>query len=274
MCFLGKRVERGSVRAPAVSCLNPRQQLLSLSSAVTTPGRRSLLWIQDRLSVMRFLIDTGAALSLVPAQGGHACTGHPSYNMVAANGTPITTYGIQSRHLALAPNHTFQWNFLVADAGQLILGADFLSSHDLLVDTKRRRLQHQPTKAYLPVAPCLAEFPFISHLHQESEFDTILSEFPLLFSMDPQPGKINHNIEQIGSLVMPLRRSLKVLAGLLEKLMGLPTGDLPVSWMELVSAELESEPRPQQAINLYLQVVLFSGKLGNGSEGKRVQTVM
>ncbi|KAK3887688.1 hypothetical protein Pcinc_008238 [Petrolisthes cinctipes] len=202
MCFLGKRVERGSVRAPTVSCLNPRQQLLSLPSAVTTPGRRSLLWIQDRLSVMRFLIDTGAALSLVPAQGGHACTGHPSYNMVAANGTPITTYGIQSRHLALAPNHTFQWNFLVADAGQLILGADFLSSHDLLVDTKRHRLQHQPTKAYLPVAPCLAEFPFISHLHQESEFDTILSEFPLLFSMDPQPGKINHNIEQYPTMIL------------------------------------------------------------------------
>ncbi|KAK3887621.1 hypothetical protein Pcinc_008325 [Petrolisthes cinctipes] len=50
MWFLGKRVERGSVRTPVVSCLNPRQQLLSLPSAVTTPGGRSLLWIQDRLS--------------------------------------------------------------------------------------------------------------------------------------------------------------------------------------------------------------------------------
>ncbi|KAK3883328.1 hypothetical protein Pcinc_012364 [Petrolisthes cinctipes] len=111
------------------------QQHLSPPSTVTTPGRRSLLWIQDRLSGMHFLIDTGAALSLVPAHGGHARTGHPSYDLVAANGTPIATYGIQSRHLALAPNHTFQWNFLVADVGQPILGADFLSSHNLLVDT-------------------------------------------------------------------------------------------------------------------------------------------
>ncbi|KAK3883220.1 hypothetical protein Pcinc_012447 [Petrolisthes cinctipes] len=167
------------------------QQHLSPPSTVTTPGRRSLLWIQDRLSGMRFLIDTGAALSLVPAQGGHACTGHPSYDLVAANSTPITTYGIQSRHLALAPSHTFQWNFLVADVVQPILGTDFLSSHDLLVNTKRRRLQHQPTKAYLPAAPCLAEFPFISHLRQESEFDTILREIPLLFSTDPHPGKMS-----------------------------------------------------------------------------------
>ncbi|KAK3864572.1 hypothetical protein Pcinc_029755 [Petrolisthes cinctipes] len=94
MCFLGKKVERGSVRAPSVSCLNPRQQLLSLPSAVTTPGRRLLLWIRDRLVGMSILIDTGAALSLVPAQRGHACTGHPSYNLVVANGTPIATYGI------------------------------------------------------------------------------------------------------------------------------------------------------------------------------------
>ncbi|KAK3894741.1 hypothetical protein Pcinc_001465 [Petrolisthes cinctipes] len=90
------------------------------------------------LSGMRFLIDTGAALALVPAQGGHACTGHTSYDLVAANGTPITAYGIQSCHLALEPNHTFQWNFLVADVGQPFLGVDFLSSHNPLVDNKRR----------------------------------------------------------------------------------------------------------------------------------------
>ncbi|KAK3887701.1 hypothetical protein Pcinc_008186 [Petrolisthes cinctipes] len=111
MCFYGKRVERGSVRTPAVPFLHPMQQHLSPPSTVTTPGQRSLLWIQDRLSGMRFLIDTGAALSRVPAQGGHACMGQPSYDLVVANGT----YGIQSRHLALAPNHTFQWNFLKGD---------------------------------------------------------------------------------------------------------------------------------------------------------------
>ncbi|KAK3892444.1 hypothetical protein Pcinc_003677 [Petrolisthes cinctipes] len=91
MFFLGKRAERGSVRTPAVSFLHPMQQNLSPPSNVNTPGRRSLLLIQDTPSGMRFLIDTEAALSLVPE---YACTGHPSYDLVAANGTPIATYEI------------------------------------------------------------------------------------------------------------------------------------------------------------------------------------
>ncbi|KAK3894120.1 hypothetical protein Pcinc_002138 [Petrolisthes cinctipes] len=59
MRFLRKRVERGSERTPAVSFLHSMQQHLSPPSTITTPGRRSLLWIQDRLS----------AVSIQPPQG-------------------------------------------------------------------------------------------------------------------------------------------------------------------------------------------------------------
>lgn len=145
---------------------------------------------------MRFLIDTGAALSLLPIRKIRTETDQPAYDLVAANGTPIATYGTESRRLTLTSDHTFHWDFLVADVGQPILGADFLSAHDLLVDTRRRRLQHQPSSSYLPAVPYCSKVPVISHLRQETPFDVILHEFPQLLKDDLQPKKVNHSIEQ------------------------------------------------------------------------------
>lgn len=156
-----------------------------------------LLWVQDRLAGTRFLVDTGAALSLLPTHTTQEETRDPAYDLIAANGTPIATYGTESRRIALSAHHVFQWHFLVADVDLPILGADFLSTHDLLVDTKRRRLQHQPSRTYFPAVPCSSWRPTISHLQEETPFGTILKEFPRLLTDDPQPSKVDHGVEHV-----------------------------------------------------------------------------
>ena len=45
----------------------------------------------------------------------------------------------------------YKWNFLVADVRTPLLGADFLSHHNLLVDVRNQRLLNNPTDAALPV---------------------------------------------------------------------------------------------------------------------------
>lgn len=223
LCFRGKRAGREPLLAVPVTSTNPpaprtaattpprtphlaphhktpasnRRPPLPPSHPKTQPSGRTLLWIKDGLSGIRFLIDTGVALSLLPPRTVTGEIGQPAFDLVAANGTPIATYGTETRRLALSPQHTFQWHFLVADVDLPILGADFLSSHDLLVDTRRRRLQHQPTRTYLHAEPCSDTVPAISHLQRQSSFSDILQEFPRLLSDSPQPPKKHHGVERV-----------------------------------------------------------------------------
>ena len=60
--------------------------------------------------------------------------------LVATNGTPIPTYGQRLLQLDLGIRRCFQWPFVVADVRRPIIGADFLSYFNLLVDMRRKRL--------------------------------------------------------------------------------------------------------------------------------------
>ncbi|ROT85276.1 Transposon Ty3-G Gag-Pol polyprotein [Penaeus vannamei] len=53
--------------------------------------------------------------------------------LVAANGSPIPMYGIQTIPIQAA-GRSFTWDFIIADVKTPLLGADFLGHHGLLVD--------------------------------------------------------------------------------------------------------------------------------------------
>ena len=79
----------------------------SQSNAATLDGSRSgHIFVTDRNSKIRFLVDTGADLCVFPRSciRGHACKS--DYELYAANGTRIATYGTTT----LAPT------FLIASA--------------------------------------------------------------------------------------------------------------------------------------------------------------
>jgi len=56
------------------------------------------------------------------------------YDLSAANGTVIHTYGTETLTLNLGLRRMFTWKFVIADVSKPIIGIDFLAFFGLLVD--------------------------------------------------------------------------------------------------------------------------------------------
>lgn len=124
------------------------------TAAALLPDRSWILMsVKDRASGMHFLVDTGAAISAIPPTVHQPTRRHPSYDFLAADGAPIPSYGTHTLSLDLVPRSAFVWDFVVTDVTQAILGADFLTAFDLLVDSRRRRLLYRPSISIIPVYP-------------------------------------------------------------------------------------------------------------------------
>ncbi|XP_064485975.1 uncharacterized protein LOC135398503 [Ornithodoros turicata] len=115
------------------------QQLMATSCVGTSCRRPSLFFIMDRLTGVRYLVDTGAEVSVVPPAPGDKKRCIAS-TLEAANGCPIPTYGERLGTLDLGLRRNFRWVFLVAQVKHPIIGADFLAHFCLLVDMSRRGL--------------------------------------------------------------------------------------------------------------------------------------
>ena len=90
-----------------------------------------LIYIKDTISGLRFLADTGAAVSILP----YKSTKVPSrLRLVAADGRHIPTWG--KKCISVCFNKTvFKYDFVLAAVSQPILGIDFLKKFLLTVDT-------------------------------------------------------------------------------------------------------------------------------------------
>jgi hypothetical protein len=73
-----------------------------------------------------------------------------NYDLCAANGTTIPTYGLLPLSLNLRLRREFAWRFVVAIVTQPLIGADFLSHYGLLVDCRNSRLLDGVTSLSAP----------------------------------------------------------------------------------------------------------------------------
>ena len=103
----------------------PTAQLASSSP----PGAR-LIFLRDERSCLNFLVDTGAACSVLP----HVSRSKPTGPLLAAaNGATIPCWGSCRRRLIFL-GQAFDHSFLLAATKYPILGLDFLAANGLLVD--------------------------------------------------------------------------------------------------------------------------------------------
>ena len=100
---------------------------------------------RDRHTKVRFLIDTGADLCVFPHLKLPKPRVKSNYELPAANGTTIATYGTITLSLDLGLRRQFTRRFVVADVSKSIIVADFLVHYGLLVDIKNHRLLDQAT---------------------------------------------------------------------------------------------------------------------------------
>lgn len=78
---------------------------------------------------MRFLVDTGADVSVLPRTWAKNAT--RTNRLLYANHSEIAIYGERRLILDLSLRRNFAWIFIVANVTQPILGNDFLHAFNL-----------------------------------------------------------------------------------------------------------------------------------------------
>ena len=109
-----------------------------------------LLYVADKHNKCNYLIDSGAAVSVLPKSCANKTSDAACLPLVAANNTTINTYGNCRRVVDVGLKRDYAWTFIVADVKQPIIGADFLIHYSLLVDLKSRCLRDMRTGLAIP----------------------------------------------------------------------------------------------------------------------------
>ena len=114
-----------------------------------------------------------------------------------ADGRPTKAWGSRLIPLQFGARR-FQFQFLLAEVDQPILGADFLAEFNLLVDTANRQvLQGSSLEPLAPPRFSTADSSVASVCKLAPDVTSLLDEFPAAWK--PRiPGKLpNHNVEHV-----------------------------------------------------------------------------
>lgn len=180
--------------------------------AVADGAQRYRLVINDKNSGTRYLIDTGADLSVLPkSRVTEKKLKAVDYKLYAANGSPINTYGAILVFANLGLRRQFPWIFIVADVSQAIIGADFIYNYNLLVDLRGRRLIDNSTKLFSTGKVVMSDQPSVSSIDPNIRYGQLLKEFIDLTtptSKKPATHDIQHHIVTSGPPVFEAARRL------------------------------------------------------------------
>lgn len=184
----------------------------------SVPGPASpsrLFYVWDAKSGFRFLVDTGAALSIIPPSTPYTDTSVVMETLRAANGTPIPAYGHRSLAIDIGLRRSFQWIFTVAAVSTPILGADFLHHFGLQVDVRRKCLIDTSTdlKVHGISAPDTLSSVSPNMETDHPAVNLLLKEFPGLTQTAVAPAhtvkhSTTHHIETTGPPVAARARRL------------------------------------------------------------------
>ncbi|XP_035230248.1 uncharacterized protein LOC118202199 [Stegodyphus dumicola] len=143
---------------------------------------------------MRFLVDSGADVSLIPAT--KCTTKVDDFKLYAANGTEIPTYGIKILTLNLGLRREFQFPFILAKVDKAIIGADFLNKFKLLVDIHNKKLIDGIINLSVRsnVTTVFSDHA-ISTLDKNSKYANLLPQYPDLTKPNLSVSTFKHGVE-------------------------------------------------------------------------------
>ncbi|GFV11454.1 gag-pol polyprotein [Trichonephila clavipes] len=98
----------------------------------------SRLFLLDRKSGQKFLIDSGSEICVIPPSPTMNKSPQSNFSLFAANNTKIPAYGMVRKELNLDLRRPLIWTFIIADVSSPIIGADFLKHFNLLIDLKKK----------------------------------------------------------------------------------------------------------------------------------------
>ncbi|BHF65016.1 hypothetical protein SprV_0200802500 [Sparganum proliferum] len=126
-----------SKQSKRVKRVGPKVSAANLPDGFS-PGRT--FYAHDTRSGRLFLADNGAQLSIISSTPvDHRCH-NPGLFLQAVNTSPITPFGTYSLSLNNGLRRLFPWVIVGTDTSCAIIGADFLTAFNLLVDCHQSRL--------------------------------------------------------------------------------------------------------------------------------------
>ena len=155
-----------------------------------------LLYVADKNNKCKYLIDTGAAVSVLPKSCANRISDADCLPLVAANNTTINTYGNSKRVVDVGLKRDYPWTFIVADVQQPIIGADFFIHYNLLVDLRSRCLRDMKTGLAIIPASLSSIRPLslnrVDTVH--NEYTKLLGQFPELTRPTTKGETVKHGI--------------------------------------------------------------------------------
>ncbi|GFV27989.1 transposon Tf2-6 polyprotein [Trichonephila clavipes] len=189
----------------ARKCVSPcafvkKKRVSSVIAGMAEPSKHtSRLFLLDRKSGQKFLIDSGSEICVIPPSPTMNKSPQSNFSLFAANNTKIPTYGMVRKELNLGLRRPFIWTFIIADVSSPIIGADFLKHFNLLIDLKKKWLVDVETSLFTSCVFSNIVQPSILTVDAIISFKNILSEYPelsnpSLISKSASHGTVHHII--------------------------------------------------------------------------------
>lgn len=189
-----------------------KQQRPSAIGASSDGGNQQRrLHIVDRKSQLRFLVDTGADISLLPKKHVLQCGKPSAIQLYAANSAPIKTFGERVLTVDFGLRRATTWTFCVADVTSPIIGADFLYHFNISVNLRKRCIEDDTTGLKSAGQLSIKPHNTIFTVRPNIPFHKLVAEFPGL-TRPAQPPTLKlqgvyHHIQTEGPPVaQPFRR--------------------------------------------------------------------
>jgi transposase InsO family protein len=143
---------------------------------------------------MQFLVDTGSDLCVFPRSALRERRAKTNFELCAANGSSIATFGYVHLQLDFGLRRSFAWRFVVANVCKPIIGVDFLNFYNLVVDCRNKRLIDNTTT--VSVVATIARHKNVHSvkvLTGVTQYHKILDEFPAITRPAGIQRIISHN---------------------------------------------------------------------------------
>ncbi|GFU43099.1 retrovirus-related Pol polyprotein from transposon 17.6 [Trichonephila clavipes] len=200
ICYYHRRYKEQARKCVSPCAFVQKKRVSSVIAGMAVPSQHtSRLFLLDRKSGQKFLIDSGSEICVIPPSPTMNKSPQSNFSLFAANNTKIPAYGMVRKELNLGLRRPFIWTFIIADVSSPIIGADFLKHFNLLIDLKKKRLVDVETSLFTSCVFSNIVQPSILTVDANISFKNILSEYPdlsnpSLISKSASHGTVHHII--------------------------------------------------------------------------------
>ena len=153
------------------------------------------MYVADKKNKCKYLIDAGAAVSVLPQSCANGTVDTGGLPLVAANNTAISTYCTCKRVVDVCLKRDYTWTFNITDIKQPILGADFLIHYNLLVDLQGRCLRDMRTGLAIHATLSSIKPLLLHHIDCiRNEYTELLAQFSELMRPTTKGETVKHSI--------------------------------------------------------------------------------